>query len=184
MNFITKTLQITILVLVFTCVYSFTSLIYGENNHQKVKITNQRVQEIYKKIIAGTGQTQDALPLNIVESPIINAYNDGHQIVIYRGLLNFAQNEDEVAMILGHEVAHGMLRHVYFPEFQLTQLEISEAEANADKLGAVYMMKSGYNICVAREIWHRMLKGGGNYQGADHPDYSYRYDELNIGCTN
>lgn len=147
------------------------------------KISDQRIQEIYKKIISETGQIQDQLPLVIVNSPTVNAYNDGKEVVLYRGLINYVQNEDEIAYILGHEVAHGMLRHVYFPEFASSTLEVAESEANADKMGAVYMMKAGYNICVAREVWHRMRTDGGNYQGADHPDYSYRYDELDIGCT-
>lgn len=146
------------------------------------KVSNETVRAIYKKIVAATGQTQDTLPLSIVESPIVNAYNDGHKVVIYRGLLDFVQNEDEIALILGHEVAHGTLRHVYFQEFRHDSLEVAVAEGNADKLGAVYIIKAGYDVCKAREMWKRMLQQEGNALGQDHPDYSYRYSELNIGC--
>lgn len=160
-------------------------LVVGVTTHtiSKEKISDKRIQEIYKNIVAQTGQIQDALPLQIVNADIINAYTDGNKVVIYRGIINYAQNEDEVALILGHEVAHGMLRHVYYHQFHSSTLEITAAEANADKLGAVYIMKAGFDICKGREFWKRMLKQSGNYQGQDHPNYSYRYDELNIGCT-
>jgi hypothetical protein len=43
-------------------------------------------------------------------------------------------------------------------------------------------MKAGYDVCKAREIWKRIRLENGNYQGADHPDFNYLYDELNINC--
>ena len=55
-------------------------------------------------------------------------------------------------------------------------------EANADKLGAVYMIKAGFDICKGREIFKRWKIEGGNKLNSYHPSYSYRYDELNIGC--
>jgi predicted Zn-dependent protease len=174
--------QVIAFAVLFTAIYltsTFAQGVYIAHG----KISNGRVYEIYRKIIASTGQAQDALPLMIIDLPIVNAYNDGREVVIYRGLLNYIHNEDELAYILGHEVSHSMLRHVYFKDFQRSTLEIAESEANADKMGAFYMMKAGFNICVAREIWMRMKNDGGNYQGADHPDYSYRYDEISIGCS-
>lgn len=138
---------------------------------------DKRYKEIYNRLIAQTGQTQDRLPFKIVDSSEVNAYTDGKKVVIYRGMLNYLENEHEVALVLGHEIAHQMLRHV-----QASQVEISVAEANADKIGAVYMMKAGYDVCVGREMWRRLEKQKGNYQDYDHPAYAYRYAELNINC--
>lgn len=143
----------------------------------------ERVYKIYAQIIASTGQTQDALPLVINDEMIENAYNDGSEVVIYRGLIYNAKSWDEIAFVLGHEVAHGMLGHLGKLNTNITD-EISVLEANADKMGAFYMMKSGYNICEARKMWKRWTKEKGNYLGLNHPDYSYRYEELNIGCGN
>lgn len=36
----------------------------------------------------------------------------GHVMSINRGLFNYIQNEDEVAVVIGHEMAHGMKNHV------------------------------------------------------------------------
>ncbi len=143
---------------------------------------NVHVQEIFKALLAKTGQSQDAIPLEIINSPTINAFTDGHRVVIFVGMLNFVQNDDELALVLGHELAHHMLKHTTYPEFRSNDLEVSVAEANADKMGAVYMMRAGFDVCWARQVWKRLAKMEGDYQGGDHPTFVYRYDQLNIGC--
>lgn len=142
---------------------------------------NNKIQNIYNEIIAQTGQSQNALPLYIVESDTENAYNDGTKIVIYTKLVDNAESWDEVALVLGHEVAHGMLEHLGKLNTS-DPAEITVLEANADKMGAVYMMKAGWDICKGREIFARWRDEMGNHQNGDHPDYSYRFDELNINC--
>lgn len=141
-----------------------------------------RVQKIYHQLVIETGQTQDALPLQIVNSPIDNAYNDGTKIVIYTGIIDHTQSMDEVALVLGHEIAHGMLGHLNPALGRLSDEEVQELEANADKLGAVYMMKAGYNICKGRELFRHWRTNNGDYLGGNHPNYSYRIDELDIDC--
>ena len=148
----------------------------------KEKITDAEVRAIYARIVASTGQTQDAVPLEILNDPTINAYTDGDTVYIYRGIINYAADDDEIALILGHEVAHNMLRHTKFDQFHVSTLEVSESEANADKMGAFYMMRAGYDICTARNIWKRFRNDYGDSQGEDHPTASYRYAQLNIGC--
>ena len=142
----------------------------------------ERVKAIYATLVAQTGQVQDALPLVIQDSSQINAYNNGEVVVIFTGIIDYANSDDEIALVLGHEIAHGMLRHLAYKEFGSSALEISVAEGNADKLGAVYLMKAGYDICRARDIWLRMGDQGGNYQGGDHPTAAYRFAELNFNC--
>lgn len=42
----------------------------------------------------------------------INAYADGQKIVIARGIIRFAENDNELAMVIAHELGHSALRHV------------------------------------------------------------------------
>ncbi len=42
----------------------------------------------------------------------INAYADGQKIVIARGIVRFAENDNEVAMVIAHELGHSAMRHV------------------------------------------------------------------------
>lgn len=49
---------------------------------------------------------------NLVKDPQVNAFcMPGGKIVVYEGLLTVAQNADELAVVLGHEIAHAVAKH-------------------------------------------------------------------------
>jgi predicted Zn-dependent protease len=49
---------------------------------------------------------------NLVESPEVNAWcMSGGKVVVYTGLLPIAQNDEGLAVVLGHEIAHAVARH-------------------------------------------------------------------------
>ncbi|MEO1038551.1 MAG: M48 family metallopeptidase [Pseudomonadota bacterium] len=50
--------------------------------------------------------------IEIQRSPVVNAFADGERIVILEGLIDFALNDEEIAFILAHELAHNVERHV------------------------------------------------------------------------
>ena len=76
-----------------------------------------RVNKIGQKVV-----TENKLPkevsFNVVESDTVNAYADANnQIVIYTGLLNLAQKDEEIAGIMSHEIGHIMKSHCYKQTF-------------------------------------------------------------------
>lgn len=143
--------------------------------------TNRKVHEIYRQIVVASGQSNNAVPLFIIDQNIDNAYTNGHAIVVYTGLINNS-TWDGIAYTLGHELAHHQLMHTRAKLFHKDTATVEKAEALADKLGAFYMMRAGYDICIARQEWRIARDTKGNYLGEDHPNYSYRYDELNVNC--
>jgi predicted Zn-dependent protease len=49
---------------------------------------------------------------NLVESKEVNAWAmPGGKVVVYTGLLDLAQTEDQLAAVMGHEIAHAIARH-------------------------------------------------------------------------
>lgn len=53
-----------------------------------------------------------AWEFNVVESPEINAFcMPGGKVVVYTGILNVTKNEDALAVVMGHEVAHALANH-------------------------------------------------------------------------
>ena len=67
------------------------------------------------------GQTQDVVvhPLKacsyavvVADVELINASADGHNIVINRGLLRFVKSDDELALVMAHELAHDTEKHI------------------------------------------------------------------------
>lgn len=49
---------------------------------------------------------------NVVDDPQVNAFcMPGGKIVVYTGLLNLVSSDDELAVVMGHEVAHAVAKH-------------------------------------------------------------------------
>lgn len=49
---------------------------------------------------------------NLAENPEVNAWcMPGGKVVVYTGILPFTQNEDGLAVVMGHEIAHAVARH-------------------------------------------------------------------------
>jgi hypothetical protein len=41
-----------------------------------------------------------------------NAYADGQNIVIYKGMMDFFRTDEEVALVVSHELAHNAMKHI------------------------------------------------------------------------
>lgn len=50
--------------------------------------------------------------INTIDDPTVNAWcMPGGLIVVYTGILKLVDNDDELAVIMGHEIAHAIARH-------------------------------------------------------------------------
>jgi len=119
----------------------------------------KRVREIGAKLAAAANKTAtDALygnptitpfeyKFDIIEDKDVNAFCvPGGHIYVYRGLLNFIQSDDELALVLAHECTHAAHHHmVYLLKKQAT---IENAEAIALLATIISGTKSSdvYNI--------------------------------------
>lgn len=121
-------------------------------------------QEIYAKIVKANGfWTYPRLV--IIDSDEVQAENRGAVIVVHKGLLRTVKNDHELALVLGHELAHGKLWHLG---------STHENEYEADRVGMKYMNKAGYNRCRGAKI---LLKF--NKEASDsHPAAKDRYNRV------
>ena len=187
---------------------------------------NARIKKIGDRIAKAVG---DAMPnakweFVVFESDQVNAFAlPGGKVGVYTGLIKLAGNsDDEVAIVLGHEIAHVIARHGaermsesmviqgvgalgtavaetrYSPQtVQLFQLAYGGAttlgrvlphsrgnESEADKMGAIYAARAGYDPRAAIAFWKKMAaqKGGGGGKLQDflstHPSDSKRIQDL------
>jgi len=71
-----------------------------------------QVTEVADRIIAATERPDIKWEVRLVDSPISNAFAiPGGKIFVFSGLLDVTENDDGLAFILGHEVAHVLARH-------------------------------------------------------------------------
>ncbi len=122
------------------------------------------------------------LSITVVQSPTFNAsaYPNG-RIIINQGLLDFAKNdEDKIAAVIGHEIAHIERQHALkrFQQRLLVDAVVSgmllggdleglapivygaitmrysrDHELESDRLGFVYAVRAGYSPMAAAELW-------------------------------
>ena len=140
---------------------------------------HRRIHEIYRKLVVSSGESDRIPPLIISNNEEVNAYTNGEIIVLHQGIIDITKSDDEIALIIGHEIAHNTLGHL---DGEKNKEMTREGEAMADRVGAYYMMKAGYNLCKGREVWKAMREKNGESLNGSHPDVSYRLSQLNINC--
>jgi hypothetical protein len=143
-------------------------------------------------------------PIALRPEQIVNAYADGRQVMVTRGMVNFARSDDELALVISHEMAHNIMKHMEarrqntglgvladiatillsrgqvnpnFTNLAATRYS-QEFEAEADYVGLYIMAQSGMPITDAPKFWRRMAAANpGSIKtnhGASHPSTAYR----------
>lgn len=129
----------------------------------------------------------------------------GHNMSVNIGLYSYVTNEDEIAVVLGHEMAHGQKNHPAEGAKKSLNMQILGAatgstlgtvvanvvsnrhitkpmEREADKLAFEYITHTNYNPGATAAIWQRVMdKSGGSSSSfsdflSDHPSNDDRRD--------
>ena len=133
----------------------------------------------------------------LIDRDSFNAFTTGGTyIVVHSELMSQLTSDDELAAVIGHEVAHTVANHVFERQShsQLAALSGSnsaktgvyqaafthENEREADKIGILYAALAGFNPKAASDIWLRQYQREGNSRALfahSHPVNSERYAE-------
>lgn len=132
-------------------------------------------------------------PATLDPQQILNAYADGDRIIITRGMMAFARADEELALVIAHEMAHNAMRHIDAKKANAAaglaadvalailsrgayrnasmaeaaaQAYSQEFEAEADYVGLYMLANSGYSVQEAPKFWRRMAAAHpGNIKG-------------------
>ncbi|HTS31904.1 MAG TPA: M48 family metallopeptidase [Bryobacteraceae bacterium] len=131
------------------------------------------VAQVAQPMIPHVHRTNITYQFHVVHDPAINAYSlPGGQVLVTDGMLGFVQSNSELAMVVGHEMAHVDLRHCvehYQYEYRLGSLvELfhrlatmpysADQEIDADAEGLRLAIAGGYDPAAAPALFARMQK--------------------------
>jgi membrane-associated protease RseP (regulator of RpoE activity) len=143
-------------------------------------------------------------PAILVQGDAVNAYADGNQVVITKGMLRFVESDNELAMVIAHELAHNAMKHqkakmqnyvlgslldilaaAYGINTQGTfgnsaaQAYSQEFEAEADYVGLYIMALASLEIENSANFWRRMAAlhpaSIGRNHASSHPATAERF---------
>ena len=112
----------------------------------------------------------------------LDAYADGKAVAVSSALVDFTKTDDELAVIIGHELAHNILKHKdildsehvsrgFLAVFGKNADRIRQTEEDADVMALYLMVRSGYDINIAPGFWERFgaRTGAGVFSDGTHP---------------
>jgi hypothetical protein len=118
-------------------------------------------------------------PVMLVQSDVVNAFADGTRVIITTGMLDFTANDAELAVVIGHEIAHNALAHIddlrlshvldsLFNAHTGHQAELTtiatgfsfskEFETQADYMGLYIAARAGYDLSSVGQFWKRIAQ--------------------------
>ena len=143
------------------------------------------VKRILDRLIPHSGLADAEWDINVVNSPELSAFViPGGKVFVHHGLLDLCTREDELAVVLGHEISHHVAHHmsesisrylIWIPIYlisclttgmdpDLVELGVDVAfylpgsrnqEREADYMGLLIAAESGYDPAAALDLWAR-----------------------------
>lgn len=128
-----------------------------------------------------------ASEVQLIPSGRMNALADGRYVQVTSAIVDFVASDDELAVVIGHELAHNILGHRakldvagvgsgLSSKFGKKAARIRATEIEADRLGLRLVARAGYDVQAAPAFWRRFGKehGQGIFADATHPGWRDR----------
>ncbi len=166
---------------------------------------NDEIEKIFNKLKKALGKTKYNYKWYIINSDQINAFTAGGYIFITTAIIDFAERDDELACIIGHEIYHNELGHIrdkvrdqkiareMFGD-ELGELAAvasavlstpfnQENEAYCDLYGLDLAFDAGYDGCAASQLWDRMSEKESEGDELDKFFRSHPYSSQRSTCV-
>lgn len=110
----------------------------------------------------------------------VNAYADGKSIIATYGIMNLFSRDEDLAVVLGHELAHNILGHVRKDESGKAIPSTPEKETEADAVGLYFTARAGFSIENAPNVWRRLAaQNPAHIKGSPvHPSSASRFVDM------
>jgi predicted Zn-dependent protease len=76
------------------------------------KALNERIASIGRRIADVSGRPDFEWEFTVIDDDTVNAFClPGGKVFFYTGILKLTENDDQIATVMGHEIAHALARH-------------------------------------------------------------------------
>ena len=152
---------------------NFRSLLKNAENNNFLNITVLRNEKYYTYELKA--ETICGYPVQVMISPIPNAYADGSKIFITIATLDFIENDQELAFLIGHELVHNIYHYGGngISESEALPLTLTDSpslrslgdifvfqtgtkESEADLLGVEFVLRAGIRQDKAANYFRRL----------------------------
>jgi beta-barrel assembly-enhancing protease len=108
------------------------------------------------------------------------AATDGKDVQISAALINRTRNDDELAALLAHELAHVILNHPATLKGKRSIARVKQTERDADRLSVWLMARAGYDPQAAVQFWTHYGPGRdlGIFNAPTHDNWKQRVARL------
>ncbi len=145
-----------------------------------------------ERTVTVTGATACRSAVQLDLSDRRNASADGHVVTVTQGIADFTPSDDELAFVIGHELAHDILGHRAYLDGTHTSrgmvaglggngARLRATERQADYFGVYLLAWAGYDPHAAAHFWRRMAHAdplGSLFADGTHPGYGARVRAL------
>ena len=128
-----------------------------------------RIEAIFRRVIAASHfRDTNTSELAVIDDPRWNAYaTTGGRTIFFTGLVD-SDTDDEIAEVVGHELAHSSLSHITESQWRSrlkvavnskgVQTGFTESlsvvdERESDEIGLLYSTLAGYDPIAVAKIW-------------------------------
>lgn len=200
-------------------IMAINNIPYGENQQQHkkffaetlriqtskpnlIKLKVKRNDQIFKVNI--NQETICGYPVVLGDNDAVNAYADGKRIIITKGMMRFAKDDQDLALVIAHELGHNLMGHIDKKQSNYmlgTLLDLAAAvngintrgtfgsagaraysqdfESEADYVALYYMNAAGLSLEGVADFWREMAAEHpgsiASNHSASHPATSERF---------
>lgn len=157
-----KFLVMTALILIGTCAFAEDAYLINnvsmENFWKQNGIREEKILTVAEKVLY-KNKINKRIPLNIVYKSGANSYSQTFTKVvnIQTGLLPYVQNDDELAYVISHEIAHSVEAYGGLIKLAAMNCNSKKYELKSDLKAIDYMVSAGYNPIAAITLSNRVL---------------------------
>lgn len=126
---------------------------------------------------------------SLVTSSALNAWSDGRRVFVSSAMMRLAETDDELAFVVGHEMAHNILGHTSRDTHGLLSLfgvgsaRARREESAADDLALPLMSAANYRPTSAIELLSRAQRALWWAISLDHPSFGSRIRNVRLAVA-